>query len=276
MTAHHAARDRSQASHERHAGVTGRHPSVMRPSWSELKKFTAVEAKLFFRDPAAWIVALVLPTGILLILGSLPGLRTPDESFGGQRFIDVFAPSLLVVTLTTLGLNAMPTRLAAYRDKGVLRRLSTTPVHAGTLLIAQLVVYLGVAIAALVLLVVVGKLTFDVPLPRDMPGFIGAYLVGITSLLALGLLVAAVAPTTPAGTALGLPLYFLTMFLGGVYLPRVFLPDFLIRIGAFTPPGVQALSDAWLGSAPQLPQLATMLAITLVAGVTAVRAFRWQ
>jgi ABC-2 type transport system permease protein len=56
----------------------------------------------------------------------------------------------------------------------------------------------------------------------------------------------------------------------------VFLPDFLIGIGAYTPPGVQALQDAWLGSAPQLPQLATMAAITVVAAVLAARAFRWE
>jgi hypothetical protein len=68
-------------------------------------------------------------------------------------------------------------------------------------LIAQLVVYLAVAIAAMALLVVIGKLTFDVPLPRDVLGFIAAYLVGMTSLFALSLLVAAVASTSRAGTA---------------------------------------------------------------------------
>jgi ABC-2 type transport system permease protein len=181
-----------------------------------------------------------------------------------------------VVTLATLGLNALPTRLATYREKGILRRLSTTPVRAGTVLIAQLAVYLVVAIAAMALLVVIGKLTFDVPLPRDVLGFIAAYLVGMTSLFALGLVVAAVASTSRAGAALSVVLFFLTMFLGGVYLPRVFLPDFLIGIGAYTPPGVQALQDAWLGSAPQLPQLATMAAITVVAAVRAARAFRWE
>ncbi len=181
-----------------------------------------------------------------------------------------------MITLATLGLNALPARLATYREKGVLRRLSTTPVHAATVLAAQLVVYLVVAIAAMVLLVVIGKLIFDVPLPSDLFGFIAAYFVGMASLFALGLLVAAVAPTTRAGTALSTPLLFVTMFLGGVYLPRVFLPDFLISIGAYTPPGVQALFDAWSGNVLQLPQLVTMVAIAVAAGVAAARSFRWE
>ena len=63
----------------------------------------------------------------------------------------------------------------------------------------------------------------------------------MSSLFALGLLVAAVAPTTGAATAIVLPMFFAVMFLGGVYLPRWLLPDVLVRIGDFTPPGVQGL-----------------------------------
>jgi len=66
------------------------------------------------------------------------------------------------------------------------------------------------------------------------------------------------------------------MFLGGVYVPRVALPDALIRIGEFTPPGVQGLQDAWLGSGPQLAPLVAMAVLTLVGGALAVRAFRWE
>ena len=61
-------------------------------------------------------------------------------------------------------------------------------------------------------------------------------------------------------------MFFVVMFLGGVYLPRVYLPDVLIRIGDFTPPGVQGLQDAWLGNVPQLLPLLGMAIITVVAG----------
>ena len=64
---------------------------------------------------------------------------------------------------------------------------------------------------------------------------------------------AAVAPSNRVATALAIPMFFAVMLLGGVYLPRVFLPDILVRIGEFTPPGVQGLQDAWLGTAPAGP-----------------------
>ena len=89
-------------------------------------------------------------------------------------------------------------------------------------------------------------------MPKDPIGFAVAFLLGMSALFALGLLVAAVAPSAGIASALFVPLFALVMLLGGVYLPRMMLPEFLIRIGDYTPPGVQALLDAWSGTSPQL------------------------
>jgi ABC-2 type transport system permease protein len=243
---------------------------------SELTKITVVETKLFFRERATWVIALLLPTIILVVLGAIFAPHRPEAAFGGQRFIDLFVPSLVVITLAILGVNTLPIRLATYREKGVLRRLATTPVNPAKLLIAQLAVNMAVAVAAVALLIVVGNLAFQIPLPQHPIGFLVAFLLGMSSLFSLGLLVAAVAPTARAGAALVVPIYILVMFLGGVYLPRVFLPDFLVRIGDHTPPGVQAMLDAWMGVAPAPIQLATMAVITVIAGAAAARLFRWE
>src|SRR6476661_630262 len=243
---------------------------------TRMTRMMVVETKLFFRDTGTWVVSLLLPTVILAALGTIPVVHVPSLAFGGQRFIDVFVPSLVVMTLAMLGVNTLPIRLATYREKGVLRRLATTPVKPATLLMAQLVLNMAVAVASLALLLVVGKLAFDVPLPQNFLGFAMAYLLGMSSLFALGLLVAAVAPSARAGTAFAMPIFALVMFLGGVYFPRMLLPDFVIRLGDYTPPGVQALLDAWAGTSPQPLQLAIMAAITVVAGAAAARLFRWE
>jgi ABC-2 type transport system permease protein len=183
---------------------------------------------------------------------------------------------MVVMTLAILGVNTLPGRLVKYREKGVLRRLSTTPASPRSLLIAQLVVNMGVAVIALVVLIVVGNVMFQIPFPKDPIGFAVAFLLGMSALFALGLLVAAVAPTAGIASALFFPLFALVMFLGGVYLPRMLLPDFLIRIGDYTPPGIQALLDAWSGTPPQLAQLAAMVLITILAGAAAAKRFRWE
>ena len=240
-----------------------------------LTNIIRTETRLFFREPGIWPLTILLPTIVLVIVGLVFGVE-PDPSLGGLRWIDTFAPSMVVMTLAVLGVNTLPGRLVKYREKGVLRRLSTTPASPRTLLIAQLVVNMGIAVIALAVLVVVGNVMFQIPFPRDPIGFTVAFLLGMSALFALGLLVAAVSPTPGIASALFVPLFALVMFLGGVYLPRAFLPEFLIRIGDYTPPGIQALLDAWSGTPPQLSQLAAMAVITIVAGSVAAKRFRWE
>ena len=142
-----------------------------------LTKITAVEAKLFFREPGIWLLTILLPTFVLVVVGLLFG-GEPDEALGGLRWIDIFAPSMVVMTLAILGVNTLPARLVKYREKGVMRRLSTTPASPRSLLIAQLVVNMGAAIVSLVLLIVVGNVVLQIPLPKDLIGFAAAFLAG--------------------------------------------------------------------------------------------------
>ncbi len=204
---------------------------------NHLTKITLVEAKLFAREPAPWLAGLLLPTIVLVAIGILFAPPAPDPALGGQRYIDLFVPSMIVLSLASLGVNTLPGRLARYRERGVLRRLSASPASPAELLVAQLVINAAVATAAVVLLIAVGNVAFGIPLPKDPLGFLAAFALGMSSLFALGLLVAAIAPTTGAATAMFLPLFVTVMFLGGVYLPRWLLPEFLVRIGDFTPPG---------------------------------------
>jgi ABC-2 type transport system permease protein len=240
-----------------------------------LTKLIKTETRLFFREPGVWPLTILLPTIVLVVVGLLFGTKA-DPGLAGRRWIDIFAPSMVVMTLAILGVNTLPGRLVKYREKGVLRRLSTTPASPRSLLMAQLVVNMGVAIVSLAVLVVVGNVMFQIPFPKDVVGFTAAFLSGMAALFALGLLVAAVAPTAGIATALFVPLFALVMFLGGVYLPRMMLPEFLIRIGDYTPPGIQALLDAWSGTPPQLTQLGAMALITVLAGAAAAKRFRWE
>jgi ABC-2 type transport system permease protein len=242
---------------------------------NSLKVMTITDARLLLRDYATWGAAVVLPTAILVILGLVFGNK-PNEFFGGHGFLDVFTPSLVVLTVATLSVNTMTTRLANYRENGVLRRLSTAPVRPATLLVAELAVNLVATVIAVGLLVVVASLVFGVPWPQNPIAFVVTIGLGTSALFALALLFAAVVPSASAATALGLVVFFAVMFLGGVYLPRYLLPDIVNRIGAFTPPGVQGLQDAWLGAPIDIAPLVIMAVITVVAGAIAARAFRWE
>ncbi|MDT7783712.1 MAG: type transport system permease protein [Pseudonocardiales bacterium] len=235
-----------------------------------------IEARLFVRDRLNSLFSLVFPSLLLLGLGAIPALRTPDPKFDGLRFIDSYLSSIIVFTLVFIGIQRLPAVVATYREKGVLRRLATTPMHPARLLIGQLVVNFAAAILSVLLTIVVAYVVFDVDLPHHPLGLACAVLLGGTGTLALGLVIAALAPNARAAGGWATVVFMLLMFFGGVYLPRFMLPSVVVKIGSYSPPGVEALQQAWLGTAPDWRHLAIMGLVSLVAGTVAARTFRWE
>jgi ABC-2 type transport system permease protein len=98
------------------------------------------------------------------------------------------------------------------------------------------------------------------------------------ALFAIGLFVAAVAPTGRSGNAIGTILFFPVMFFAGLWVPREAMPAALRRVADFSPLGAgeHALHDSAIGLWPHLGQLAVLLGYVVVFGVAAARMFRWE
>lgn len=129
-----------------------------------------------------------------------------------------------------------------------------------------------------VLVLGVGGLALGLSMPQHPIGFAVVFALGTPALLSLGLLIAAQARTVGAATAVGMLLFFPSMFLGGIYVPIELLPGSLQRIGEITPLGalLQALRDSWVGGGPRPLHLAALAIATVVFGVLAARTFRWE
>lgn len=243
-----------------------------------LPRLTLMEVRLFLREPLAVFFAVVFPALLVGILGNVPSFRVPARDLGGLRVIDLYVPIAVTFVLVMLALNVAPTALATYRERGVLRRLATTPVRPAALLAAQLAMNLATAVVAVVLVLAVGGLWFGVALPRQPLGYALAFLLAGAAVFAVGLLLAAVAPNARSAQGLGSLLIFPVMFFAGLWVPRAVMPEVLRRIGDFTPlgAGAQALQDAAGGAWPQPLHLAVMAAYVAVFGLLAARTFRWQ
>jgi ABC-2 type transport system permease protein len=239
-------------------------------------KITATETKLFLRSPMWAVFGVLLPPGLLLGIGAIPGMSQPSEVTAGFRFIDLWVPSLIVVSLAMLALQSLPGAVATYREQGVLRRLATTPVHPANLLGAQLLIHVVVALTGIGLVLGLGHAVFAVPLPRHPLTFLVTLVLGTVSVFALGLIAAAVARTAKSAGALALIAFLPIMFFGGVYLPRPLLPEVLRRIGDYVPPGTQPLQDAWVGAGVQPLQLVVLAAFAVLGTALAAKLFRWE
>nr|WP_042182986.1 ABC transporter permease [Kibdelosporangium sp. MJ126-NF4]CEL15277.1 integral membrane protein [Kibdelosporangium sp. MJ126-NF4]CTQ95682.1 integral membrane protein [Kibdelosporangium sp. MJ126-NF4] len=234
---------------------------------------TFTELKLFLRDPGSTIVTIALPIAIVVVFGVIakPG--------GDHDPIMTYFPTMaLSLGLAQLALNLTPTTLAGYREKGILRRMSTTPMNPARLLTAQLVISVGLAMVAAVLVVLVGHFGFGFTLPQHIGGFLAAFVLGCAALFAVGLLVAAIAPSARVATGIGVGLFFVSLVFGGVFMPAETLPPFLVHVGDYTPLGaaMQSLRASWGGTMPELLHLTVLGGYTVVAGLAAARLFRWE
>jgi ABC-2 type transport system permease protein len=241
-------------------------------------RLALVEGKLFLREKAALLGVFGLPVALVIGFGLIPGFGDPQKGLSDQIGTEYIAALGVAIVMATLGLTGVPMVLGQYRQRGILRRLAVTPVRPFTLLLADLAVWAASAIVSVALVVAVVRIAFHVPIPAAAGWFVLSVVLGIASLLALGMLAAAVAPTARGAAGVGWLLFFPNMFLAGIYFPTEEMSSTMRQVGNFTPLGsaLHAVRDSWMGIDPRPEYLGIMAAWALVAGAVAVRFFRWE
>jgi ABC-2 type transport system permease protein len=241
-------------------------------------KLVQSELRLFLREPLLAFFGIAFPIVLVIILGSIPAFREPSPGLGGLRVIDLYVPITVALVLAMLGLQSTPVVLATYREKGVLRRLATTPARPVALLGAQLVMSMLIAAVSATLVLLVGRLVFDVPFPARFGLFVLVFVLSAAAVFAVGLVIAALAPSGKAANSIGTLLFFPAVFFAGLYTPREVMPAAIQRIGDFTPLGAgeRAMHETATGSTPALIALAVLVAYVVVFGGAAARLFRWE
>jgi ABC-2 type transport system permease protein len=236
------------------------------------------ELRLAWRARTGLVAGLGLPLLLLVVFGSLPGAGQPQESLGGLTVLDVYLPVIIAFSISALGLVVMPQALATYREQGILRRLSTTPVPPAWVLGAQLVVNVALVVLALILLEVGGAVGFGVAAPKSPIALLLATFLSIAAIFAIGLVIAALARGATMAGAIGGALFFPLLFFGGLWLPRAAMPVVLRDVSNLTPLGAAAdalQSALQTGFPPVLPML-VLGAHAVVFWWLAVRFFRWE
>jgi ABC-2 type transport system permease protein len=238
---------------------------------------TKAEIALVLREPAALFFILALPL-LLLTLNGAGGGNEPQEMFGGVGLVDVLVPGLLLLVMCTSGLMQLPETLAGYRERGFLRRLRVSPLRPWEILGAHAATHLAVAGIGLVLLVGVGTFAFDLTPPAAWGTTAAAIAVSAVMVIAVGFVLAAVAPTVRTTQAVGAALYFPAIFISGVVIPTEALPDVAQRVAQVLPftYAVRAIREAWTTGAVDAAAFAVLAATVLIALVLGLRAFRWE
>lgn len=240
------------------------------------------ETRVWLRDPAAVFFALVFPALILVVLGLvIPTFRDPLQEPGlpweSAPTVTVWMPTVLVLAVATISLSTMPVQFATFREKGVLRRLATTPMPPQNLIAVHLVINVVALVLAGAAAVAGGMAILGVPFAADPAVVLLCLVLVTTAMFSLGLLVAARAERATAASGLGMLLYFPSLLFSGVWVPLPVMPDWMRDIARFTPvgAGAEGLTAGWFGEAFPLTEVLVMLAWTVVLFPLGVRLFRW-
>src|ERR1700690_2011220 len=114
-------------------------------------KLAFVETKLFLRERVAVAALLGLPVALVVGFGLIPGFGQPDKTLSGQIGTEYIASLGVAIVIVLMGLNGIPAGLGTYREQGILRRLSATPVRPIALLVAKLLVWLATVLVSVIM-----------------------------------------------------------------------------------------------------------------------------
>lgn len=243
----------------------------------QLWKLTWTELKLQLREPLAAFFTLIFPLMLLVVFGSIFG-NEPEAFLGGFGQVDLSIPGYVALIVGTVGLLSIPVTLANYREHGILRRYQATPLRPSTVLWAQVAVNVLMTALGIAILVLAGRLLFDLRPPTMSLAMVPAIAIAAFSFFAIGFMMAGVMPTPRSAQAVGMALLYPMLFLSGAAMPRLIMPETMQRIAEFLPLThvVILLEDLWFSGDWNLISLG-VLALMLLAGLVITRyTFRWE
>ena len=244
-----------------------------------LLKMTWMEAKLFLREPVGTFFTIVFPLIYLILFGSISG-NEPSPISAGRGTIETAIPSLTAMIICITGLIAISITITSYREKGILRRLRTTPVSPLIVLGAQLIVVFVMTALGMLLLIAVGMLFYQVRFAGNMLSLLAGFTLSSLSFFGIGFILAGALPSFRAAQIIGNVLIYPMVFLSGTFFPIEMFPPVIQKVANFIPLTyvVNLLRGLWFGEPwrDHLLDVGVLAGMLVVGVVVSVKVFRWE
>lgn len=237
--------------------------------------------KIFWRTPIAAFFTIVFPLMLLVLFTAIFG---NDEIEGlGITTAQYFTPGLAVFAAVSATYTNLAIGTAIARDNGILKRIRGTPIPPWAYIAGRVASAVYLAFIAMVLMMAAGVVFYGVQIiARTLPAALVTFVVGVSCFAALGMLVAAVSPNGDATPAITNATLLPVAFISNIFFPLDDPPRWMEIAGDFFP--LKAFAESFrdvfdpnlTGAQFNWAQLGYMLLWAVVAGVLAVRFFRWE
>ncbi|MBN2072877.1 MAG: ABC transporter permease [Actinobacteria bacterium] len=238
-----------------------------------------LQMKLFIRqkDELFWNIA--FPLFFMVLYGLIYRDMVWDDY--GMRAIEYMLPGIIVMAVMVNGIMSSATSFVEERSKGIYRRLFLTPIKRQAIIGAQIIHRYIVILIQTILLLAIGILAFNI---RIMGNYFYFWLVltfGAICFLSIGFALASLIRSVRSATPIILIVFFILLFLGGIFFPNNIMPDFLVVISNGLPSthmgdALRSIIIDGLGLGSIWIQLAAMGGWTVVSLIVSIRFFRWE
>jgi len=238
-----------------------------------------IEFKLAVREFSGVLFGVLLPLGIMALLGIIYGDREAFEGAGFTLVQQAF-PAVAAIGICTTGLMGIPLSISMNREKKILKHLKVTPAGPAVLLAAQFVNNLIFAVLSALLVTATSVLFFNYSLPGRPLYFILSYMLVLTSIYSLGMMIASISPDMKRANLLTTLFYFPMFFLSGATIPFEIMPSGLQKISSIMPltQGIMLLKRVSLQiDGDMIVKPIVVLSLTAVIGIIiSLKSFRWE
>jgi ABC-2 type transport system permease protein len=242
-------------------------------------KLSWIEMKVFLREPMGVVASLLLPVVLFVIVARALRFSSGGPGIPVSRL--PFNITILTSMLIVLGaVQSLVAIMAIYREGGILKRLRATPLSPVTILGSHVLVKLAFTLATMVLMILAGRRVLPGAMPEDAASFIAAVMLGTTSILSFGFVMASLVRSARFAQALGAAMTYVMLALSGVFIAVDKLPVWL-QVVAYALPTTHAVTlmrAIWSGEGwgSQLVTVGALGAIFVVCIAFSARWFRWE
>jgi ABC-type Na+ efflux pump permease subunit len=248
---------------------------IARAAYEVLGDLAAV--KIAGNDPAPQAFADVRAIRRALTLTVKPAGRRLDPPSGFSQAI----PGTMVMFTMLVLLTSGAITLVIEREQGLLRRLASAPISAGSLVAGKWMGRMALALVQIGFAMIVGRVLFSMDWGRSLP-MVALVLVGWAAFAASSaVLLSSLTRTVGQTTGVGVMLTMVLAALGGCWWPIEITPGWMQTLARLVPTGwamgaMHKLINFGDPAVSALPHVATMAIGALVVGWLGTRWFRYQ
>ena len=150
------------------------------------------------------------------------------------RFIDFFVPGIIAMTVMTASLFGAVNVNAELRQKGVIKKLSTTPITHTDWILSNVLYQFLLSVISTISILLVSYTVFDVSLQLNfwLPVFV---VLDVFAFVGIGMILTRVAREAESAAAAANAIMFPMMFLSGTFFPVEMMPGFLQKFSRILP-----------------------------------------